>query len=593
MSTSGFDTLGLNQSLVDTVAKLGYEQATEIQRLAIPPLIAGRDLLGVSQTGTGKTAAFVLPLLQKLDPDRSEVQILVLTPTRELGIQVSKAFEKYASGVKNFSSVCVYGGQDIQLQIRAIKKNPQVIVATPGRMIDHLKRKSLKIDQITTVVLDEADEMLNMGFLEDVEEILKSAPDGAQMALFSATMPKEIRRIADTFLTDPFEVKIDQTVKTVKNIEQRFLLVKKHDKREVLERVICASNAEAGIIFVKTRQQTIEVAERLEQIGLRSAPLNGDLQQNMREATIRQLSEGHIDWVVATDVAARGLDVKRISHVINYDLPYDQESYVHRIGRTGRAGRSGIAITLASPTDMRQLRRIEEHTGAPLTRMNVPGGKEVSDLRVEEFKTQLLKIIGQQDLKRVLKLVEKIGEDHSLDFKTIAAALSLMATESKPLYPKLKTIEEAVEGRSTGRDRQDSRNSDRGERKPRAERTLKGGVRYRLSVGRSHKVGAGDIVGAIANEGGLSSADIGDIRLFDDYSTVELSGSLPDYVVKELSGIKVRNQSLGLRVWEEHSKKDRYSSHSTKREYSDKRPPNKSFKFNSDKKKVRKLPPQS
>jgi len=614
MSTSGFDTLGLNDSLVETVSQLGYEEPTEIQQNAIPPLIEGQDLLGVSQTGTGKTAAFVLPMLQRLDPKRSEVQILVLTPTRELGIQVSKSFDKYASGVSKFSSACLYGGQDIQIQMRAIKKRPQVVVATPGRLIDHLKRNSLKLDNLCTVILDEADEMLNMGFLEDVEEILESAPDETQMVLFSATMPKGIRRIADNFLTDPVEVKVNQKVKTVDSIEQKYLLIKKHDKREVLERVICSANAEAGIIFVKTKQQTIEVAERLEKIGLSSAPLNGDLQQNMREATVRQLTDGHIDWVVATDVAARGLDVRRISHVINYDLPYDQESYVHRIGRTGRAGRTGTAITLAAPSDMRQLRRVEQHTGATMTKMSVPSGKEVSDLRIEDFTKQLLDVINKKDLKRVLKLVTNIETEHEIDSKTIAAALALMASENKPLYPKFKTIEEASERRGGDRDRDRGERGGRGGRREGGgrDRSFKNGVKYRMSVGKNQRVGAGDIVGAIANEGGLPSSDIGDIRLFHDYSTVELSQSLPDYVLKDLSNIKVRNHSLGLREWKESGgdRGDRggdrggrggdrggrsYSDRPKKGKFSrdDSRPKKKEYSANTGKKKIRKLPPKS
>lgn len=582
MTNTGFEHLGLKDTLVETVQQLGYEQPTEIQQQAIPALIDGRDILGISQTGTGKTAAFVLPLLQHLDPGNKDIQILVLTPTRELGIQVSKSFEQYATSIDKFKVACIYGGQDIQIQFKALKKHPQVIVATPGRLIDHLKRQSLKIDQLKTIVLDEADEMLNMGFQEDVEQILESTPKNAQMALFSATMPPAIRRIANDFLKDPIEVKINQEVKTVDNIDQKFLLIKKHDKKEVIERIVCTVNADAGIIFVKTKQQTIEIAEQLEQIGLRCAPLNGDLQQNMREATIRQLTDGHLDWVVATDVAARGLDVKRITHVINFDLPYDQESYVHRIGRTGRAGRSGTAITLASPSDMRQLRRVEEHTGAPLTRMNVPGGKEVSDMRVDDFKNQLLKVIGQKDLKRTIKLVEKIQTEHELDPKVMAAALALMATETRPLYPKLKTIEEAVERKGYQKD-------DKGRKRSKAERTLKDGIRYRISVGKKQRVGAGDIVGAIANEGGIPSSDIGDIKLFQDFSTIELPKSLPEYVVKDLSQIKVRNHTLGLRIWKESSDPDR-----NKFSREERRPKKKeNLKHGNGKKKIRKLPPKS
>jgi ATP-dependent RNA helicase DeaD len=366
-----------------------------------------------------------------------------------------------------------------------------------------LNRGNVNFDSIQAVVLDEADEMLNMGFQEDVENNLERAPKGIQMALFSATMPREIRRVADTFMTDPKEVKIDQKVKTVDNIDQRFLLVARRNKLAALERIAEVEEVDAGIIFVKTRQSCIEVSERMEARGFKVAPLNGDLQQNMREATVRQLKEGHIDWLVATDVAARGLDVKRITHVINYDIPFDSETYVHRIGRTGRAGRSGIAILMVSGSEMRQVYRIEDHNGSAIKEMPMPDGKEISEGRSAQFTHRLLKVIGQEDLKRLKKLVARIEEDHNFDPTLLAAALMHMAQERRALFPKIDVIPEErsrgrgqVGGRGNDRDRGGQR-GERGaprERAPRRSGPEAGFKTYRLAIGREHNIRAGDIV---------------------------------------------------------------------------------------------------
>ena len=553
MSDLDFNGLGLDSGFLETLRELGYETPSTIQEKAIPVLLGGGDLMGIAQTGTGKTAAFVLPLLQRLDFNLREPQVLVLAPTRELGMQVAASFEKYAKHQKEFRCVCVYGGQDIRLQVKALRQKPHVIVATPGRLIDHLNRKNLSFEGLKAIVLDEADEMLNMGFQEEVESILGQVPEGIQMALFSATMPRGIMHVANTYLKNPVRIEIDQEVKTVENIEQRFLLVSRHNKIKALERVIEAENAEAGIIFVKTRQQTIEVAESMEKSGFRVAPLNGDLQQNMREATVRQLKEGHLDWVVATDVAARGLDVARLTHVVNFEIPFDNESYVHRIGRVGRAGRKGVAILLLSGSEMRQLRRIESHTGAAITEMPMPNGKDISDRRIEAFKTRMLQVIGQEDLKRVRKLVEKFQEDHTLELEVLAAGLMVMASETRPLFPKLDVFPEekarggavaGAFGRDGGRDRGPAR-----ERTPRNAPPSEGLQRYRISVGRQHNIGAGDIVGAIANEGGIPSANIGNISLFQNYSTVDLPKNIPAEAMAELGRLRIRNVESNLRVY--------------------------------------------
>jgi ATP-dependent RNA helicase DeaD len=550
MSESNFASLGLNSGFTETLEAKGYETPSQIQAQSIPILLEGHDLLGVAQTGTGKTAAFTLPLLQRLDPEVRKPQILVLAPTRELGLQVAKAFESYAVHLPHFSVACLYGGQDIRIQLKALRSRPQVIVATPGRLIDHLNRGNVSFDSISAIVLDEADEMLKMGFQEDVENILGQAPDGAQMALFSATMPREIRRVADTFLTDPKEVHIDQTVKTVDNIEQRYLLVARRFKLAALERIAEVEDVDAGIIFVKTRQQTIEVAEHMEAAGFKIAPLNGDLQQNMREATVRQLTDGHLDWVVATDVAARGLDVRRITHVINYDIPFDSETYVHRIGRTGRAGRSGIAILMVSGSEMRQVYRIEEKNGASISAMEMPDGKQISDGRIATFTERLMKTIGQQDLKRVKKLVTRIEENHDIDPHLFAAGLLYLAQESRPLFPKLETIpeERARGGRGAG-GQKGGRGERGGGKRERSFGPEPGFKTYRLAIGKEHKVRAGDIVGALANEGGINSSAIGNIKLFHNYSTVDLPEGIPNDVMQDLKNIRIRNVPSHLRPW--------------------------------------------
>jgi ATP-dependent RNA helicase DeaD len=549
MTTTTFSDIGLEGDVLETLNELGYETPTEIQARSIPLLLEGQNLLGIAQTGTGKTAAFTLPLLQNLDPNGRDLNILVLAPTRELGQQVAESFEKYAAHRKSFKVACLYGGQDVRIQLTALKKKPQVVVATPGRLIDLLDKKKLNLDSLSSVVLDEADEMLRMGFEEDVKNILSRTQEGVQMALFSATMPNGIRNVAETYLNGAEEVRIRQEVKTVDNIQQRYLLVGRRHKMSALERIIEGEEADAGIIFVKTRQQTLEVAEHLKKSDYRVAALNGDLMQNMRENIIRQLKQGVLDWIVATDVAARGLDVTRITHVVNYDIPFDHEAYVHRIGRTGRAGRSGTAILMISRNEMRSLQKLEAHTGATITPMPIPGGKEISDQRIKAFKENLLKICGQVDLKRMKKLIEEIGETHSIDDGTLLAALAHLAQEERPLFPKLDVIPEEKAGKMRPLNDKGGKGKSSFNQKNKALQP--GWQRFRLAIGREHRLNPGDIVGAFANEGGIPSEAIGNIQLYSHYSTVDLPHDTPNDVINGLRNMRIRNNSIQMRPWED------------------------------------------
>src|SRR5690606_2248580 len=393
MSSSLFADLGLGAPILGALDDLGYEQPSPIQEQSIPLLLAGKNLLGVAQTGTGKTAAFALPLLNNLDPTQQSPQVLILTPTRELAIQVAEACQSYARKLKNFHVLPIYGGQEMSGQLRALRRGVQVVVGTPGRVMDHLRRESLNLAEIRAVVLDEADEMLRMGFIDDVETILAKTPDSAQRALFSATMPAAIQRIAAAYLGDAEEVRIEAKTRTVERISQRYLLLGNHQKLDALTRILEVETFDGMIIFVRTKSATVELAEKLEARGFAASALNGDLSQQLRERTVGRLKNGQLDIVVATDVAARGLDVERISHVVNYDIPYDNESYVHRIGRTGRAGREGNAILFVTPKERRLLQSIERSTRQPITEMQLPSGQQVSAQRIQQFRGQLLETL--------------------------------------------------------------------------------------------------------------------------------------------------------------------------------------------------------
>jgi ATP-dependent RNA helicase DeaD len=567
MSSPDFESLGIASTVLKAVQQLGYEQPSPIQEQSIPILLAGENLLGVAQTGTGKTAAFALPLLSRIDSKQKTPQILVLTPTRELAIQVAEACQSYARHMKGFHVLPIYGGTDMRGQLRGLQRGAQVIVGTPGRILDHIRRRSLNLNELNGLVLDEADEMLRMGFIDDVETILAETPDTCQRALFSATMPPPIRRVVKKYLGDAREVSIAAKTKTVERISQRYLMVKGHQKMEALTRILEVEEFDGMIIFVRTKSATAEVAEKLEARGFSAAALNGDLSQSLRERTVNRLKKGQIDIVVATDVAARGLDVERISHVINYDIPYDNEAYVHRIGRTGRAGREGQAILFVAPKERRLLRSIEQSTRQAIAEMELPTGEQVSGQRVQQFQEKIIQSLEAKDREKFKTLLQKLAEDNDISMLDIAASLASQLQEERPLFPNLAPLDTGK--RDSGRgDSGDKGRRERGERssrgdrsrneRQRGERPQRGErkqhddiemVTYRMEVGKDHGVMPKDIVGAIANEAGIESQNIGRIKLNDDYSTVDLPEGMPKEIFQHLKNkVRVRQQPMKLSV---------------------------------------------
>ena len=575
-----FEDLGLADEVLEAIKAMNYETPSPIQAKAIPALLQGANLLGTAQTGTGKTAAFSLPLLSRLNFNGHETSMLVLTPTRELAIQVAEAIQQYAVKMPKVHVVPVYGGQDIAVQLRALKRQANIVVATPGRLIDHIKRGSIVLSSVKAIVLDEADEMLDMGFMEDVETILKEIPNDAQRALFSATMPADVKKIIDQHLGEYEEARIEGKTTTVENIRQRYLLVKNEHKIEALARVLEGEDFDGVLIFVRTKQNTTEVAEKLESRGFNVAPLNGDLAQSMRERTINRLKMGKLDIVVATDVAARGIDVDRISLVVNYDIPYDTESYVHRIGRTGRAGRSGNAILFITPREKRMLKTIEKATRQPIEVMEMPTAEVISAKRVTAFKEKIRSVIDTGELEKFKELVQSMvdesqnaechpersdseveGSSEVLTAIDIAAAVIKIWQKKQPLFPELKPLDAPREKNRGGRDFL-GRDSDksagdftneeksclRKERKEGSNGVEEGFLRYYMGVGRMDRVTPKDIVGAIAGEGNISSSNIGRIKLFDRFSTVELPETLPQEVLDILSGMTIRGNDSKFRL---------------------------------------------
>lgn len=574
-----FDDLGLIPEVLEAVKLAGYKTPSPIQAKAIPALLQGANLLGTAQTGTGKTAAFTLPLLSRIKFKSQRTSMLVLTPTRELAIQVAEAIQQYAAKMPEVSVVPVYGGQDISVQLRALKRKASIVVATPGRLIDHIKRGSVSLGDVQAIVLDEADEMLDMGFMEDVDTILQEIPESAQRALFSATMPASVKKIIEEHLGDYEEARIEGKTTTVENIRQRCLLVKNEHKIEALARVLEGEDFDGVLIFVRTKQNTTEVAEKLESRGFNVAPLNGDLAQSMRERTINRLKMGKLDIVVATDVAARGIDVDRISLVVNYDIPYDTESYVHRIGRTGRAGRSGNAILFITPREKKMLKIIEKATRQPIETMALPTSEQISAKRVDAFKNKIKSVISYGELEKFKALVQnlvaegcnmkngEVSEDGTvteLTAEDIAAAVIKMYQKKQPLFPDLAPLEvpkERRDRRGEGRDFLKAANENgegglNGEEKKRLKKERKEGsngveegfLRYYLGVGRFDHISPKDIVGAIAGEGNINSSNIGRIKLFDKFSTVELPETLPQEVLDILAGITIRGNDAHFRV---------------------------------------------
>ncbi len=557
-----FNDFGLIEPVLKTVRELGYESPSPIQSQSIPILLEGHDLIGQAQTGTGKTAAFALPILSQIDLRSKYPQALVITPTRELAIQVAEAFQSYAAHLKNFHVLPIYGGQSYTVQLQQLKRGVQVVVGTPGRVMDHMRRGTLNLDAIATLVLDEADEMLRMGFIEDVEWILEQTPKDRQIALFSATMPAAIRRIAQKYLNNPREITIKTKTSTVETTNQRYWMVSGHHKLDALTRILEAETFDAILIFVRTKISTTELSEKLEARGFSSAALNGDINQRQRELTIQRLKSGKINILVATDVAARGLDVDRISHVINYDIPYDTEGYVHRIGRTGRMGKKGEAIMFVAPREKRLLYAIEKATRQKIELMKLPTVADINDRRIERFKDMITETLGAEDLELYAQIIDQYRIESNVPSIEIAAALAKLLQGDNPLLLKHKRevpIDESV------RDKEDTRERHRnvsGKRKERQRRQLSqpevGMETYKIAVGRSHGVKPSNIVGAIANEVQIDSKYIGRIEILEDYSTVDLPESIPKDVLNLLQKVVVSGKRLNITIFKnERSSKSR------------------------------------
>jgi len=542
-TSTQFSSLNLPTAILQALSDLGYEQPSPIQVKSIPFLLAGKSILGIAQTGTGKTAAFALPLLSRLDLATENPQVIVLAPTRELAIQVAEAFKSYARNLKNFRVLPVYGGQDMRTQLRALSRGVQVVVGTPGRVLDHLQRKSLDLSGIRAVVLDEADEMLRMGFIDDVEAILSNTPDQCQYALFSATMPPAIRRVAGHYLKDAEEVRIEAKTSTVESISQHLLMVDNAHKLEALTRVLEVETFDGMLVFVRTKSATVELAEKLQARGFAAEALNGDQTQAIREKTIGRLKKGKLDILIATDVAARGLDVDRIGLVLNYDIPYDSESYVHRIGRTGRAGREGKAILFATPKERRLLRDIESTTRQKLTNYETPSAEQISEQRIQQFYQGLLDTLENQDLSQVREVVNQLIHEKNLQTADVAAALAFQLQVEHPFFPVLKELPK-LDRNAKNRERSQSRRKGQGS-------FDNGGVemqRYRIEVGRKHDVAPKDIVGAIANEADMSSRHIGNIAIYDGFSLVDLPAGMPSDVLHHLQKVRVKQQPLRMKI---------------------------------------------
>ena len=542
-----FEDLALSRPLLETLKDIGYEAPSPIQAATIPLLLEGHDVLGQAQTGTGKTAAFALPVLEKLELADRRPQALVLTPTRELAIQVAEALQGYARHLPGFHVLPIYGGQSMSIQLRHLRRGVHVVVGTPGRVMDHLRRETLSLAGLRTVVLDEADEMLRMGFIDDVDWILGQTPAEKKVALFSATMPDPIRQVAHRHLRDPQEVKIKTGTATVSTVRQRYCQVGAQHKLDALTRVLEVEDADAILIFVRTKIAATELAERLEARGYPSAALHGDMTQALREKAIEQLRNGGLDILVATDVAARGLDVQRISHVINYDIPNDTEAYVHRIGRTARAGRAGDAILFVAPRELRMLRAIEKATRQPIERMQLPTPEAITGHRLAQFKQQVGEIFASQDLDFFQEVVADIEREQEISAHNIAAVLTWLAQRDRPFQFE-DTIPSEIE-RTPVRPEREAKMDGRRERPPRdfsKHATDLDKVCYRLEVGHQHGATPQNIVGAIANEAGIESRYIGRIEIHDDYSTVDLPDGMPKEIFQHLKKVRVRQVPLNI-----------------------------------------------
>ncbi len=552
-----FAELGLSDAVLRAVKTIGYESASPIQAATIPALLEGADILGQAQTGTGKTAAFALPILSMLDMKKRTVQALVLVPTRELAIQVSEAFQKYATGINGFHVLPIYGGQSYVPQLNALKRGPQVIVGTPGRIIDHLERGTLKVDTIRTVVLDEADEMLAMGFSDAMDAILSQTPAEKQVALFSATMAPNIRRIAQRHLKNPREVVLKGKTGTANNIKQSYWMVSGLHKLDALTRIVEVADFDAMLVFVRTKQSTVELAEKLQARGFAAVALNGDIQQSQRERTVQQLKAGKIDILVATDVAARGLDVERITHVVNFDVPYDTESYVHRIGRTGRAGRSGEAILFIAPRERNLLRLIERATRQTIEPLSLPSVDDVNQRRLAKFKARIGEALASKPPEFYRKAVQEVALETGTDLLDVAAAIASLVEGGAPVQSNWKDGATPVPAERPERPERAERAKRREEEAPDLPNVPEGGfhfeddgqqITYRLAVGNRHGAQPGSIVGAIANEAKLHGSQINGVDIRADYTLVRLPANLPGPVLARLSKVRIRGQELDLQA---------------------------------------------
>ena len=537
-ASTTFADLQIHPAVLRATADVGYESPTAIQAATIPALMAGSDVVGLAQTGTGKTAAFAIPILSKIDVTSTATQALVLAPTRELALQVAEAFSRYGVHLPKINVLPIYGGSSYGVQLAGLRRGAQVVVGTPGRVIDHLERGTLDLSRVDYLVLDEADEMLTMGFAEDVERILSETPEYKQVALFSATMPPAIRKLTKKYLHDPVEITAKAKTATAENISQRYIQVFGPRKMEALTRLLEVEPFEAMIVFVRTKQATEEVAERLRARGFSAAAINGDIPQAQRERTIAALKNGGskgIDILVATDVAARGLDVDRISHVLNYDIPHDTESYVHRIGRTGRAGRSGTAVLFVSPRERHLLKAIEKATRQTLTEAELPTVEDVNAQRITKFADSITDALGGPGIELFRKLVEDYEREHDVPMADIAAALALQSRDGEAFLMAPEPPPERRERR------------ERPERPYERTRQTRPFTTYRISVGKRHKIGPGAIVGAIANEGGLHRSDFGHIAIGPDFSLVELPAKLPRATLKKLEQTRISGVLIDLR----------------------------------------------
>lgn len=584
-SSPNFRDLSLDAALVQALDEVGYETPTPIQAATIPHLLAGSDLVGQAQTGTGKTAAFALPILSRLDLQEQSPQALVLVPTRELAIQVAEAFQRYATHLKGFHVVPIYGGQSYTPQLHSLRRGVHVVVSTPGRVMDHIKRGSLKLATLRHIVLDEADEMLRMGFIEDVEWILEQAPQRRQIALFSATMPAAIRRIAQNHLHEPAEVTIKSKTSTASRIRQRYWIVSGMHKLDALTRILEAEPFAAMLVFARTKVATEELAQRLEARGFAAEALNGDIAQAQRERTIARLKNGQIDIVVATDVAARGLDVERVSHVVNYDVPHDPESYVHRIGRTGRAGRSGEAILFIAPRERNMLRVIERTTRQAMEEMALPTIEDVNDRRVALFHERIGAALAADEGRPFRALIERYESEHNVPAVEIASALAAIAQGKKPLLLDVEPVLPVPLKDHEGKRRAQKVHREKPQREPQGQKSRHEKSRptqqqripddaamdtYRVEVGRAHGVQPGNIVGAIANEAGIDGKYIGRVVIRDDHSFVDLPAGMPKELLGELRNARVAGQKLQIgRARKTHAAKLR-GKHADTRQ--DKRP---------------------